>query len=279
MVQVNLEPHLELVNIGINSSQIYDRIKMVIIKICGTNFYTNKNHSKNQKMQKISLYTLQKTKGVNQIMITFENQMRKFLQITAKVKVTSKAQSLYIQLLEFFREKFFPKQIRINNGALQNRTNLSRHQLIDARQELKDLALVDYTAGAGSQSGNYILIDLCNAKLSSIVAVSQKTDATSATLSDLKEIVNDLVDDYKIWGDYILETLNKAISNNTAGIYSNYYTTSQVFLKAKLKFKTSILYKLIYTLKNKPDIQDKQSYILASVANYVREQKQINATN
>lgn len=222
--------------------------------------------------------TTQKTKGVNQ-MITFENQMRKFLQITARVKVTSKAQSLYIQLLEFFREKFFPKEIRINNGALQNRTNLSRHQLIDARQELKDLALVDYTAGAGSQSGNYILIDLCNAKLSSIVAVSQKTEATSATLSDLKEIVNDLVDDYKIWGDYILETLNKAISNNTAGIYSNYYTTSQVFLKAKLEFKTSVLYKLIYTLRNKPDIQDKQSYILASVANYVREQKQITATN
>lgn len=44
-----LEPHLELVNIASNSSQIHDRIKMVIIKICGTNFYTNKNYSKSQK--------------------------------------------------------------------------------------------------------------------------------------------------------------------------------------------------------------------------------------
>ncbi len=35
-----------------NSSQINDRIKMVIIKICGTNFYTNKNYSKSQKNAK-----------------------------------------------------------------------------------------------------------------------------------------------------------------------------------------------------------------------------------
>lgn len=206
-------------------------------------------------------------------MIDFTKQLQKFLMLTETVRVSSNAQCLYMQILNLFHNKFYPTELQIDNIRLHNLTRLSRHQIIDARNELQALSLIKYTNGSGSASGKYVLIDIANLKLNSIIQTSSKTAKTS-TVSDLIKSIDTLPTESKIWANYVLQTLNKAISNNQSGVYNNFYTTSQMFLNAENTLKYNTLNKLIILLRNKPDIENKESYILTVIANAVKQQKQ-----
>lgn len=206
-------------------------------------------------------------------MIDFEQQTRKFLSITQKVKISANAQCLYFQLLYQFRIKFFPKELSLDNMSIHNSTNLSRQQITNARQELQKLALIKYKNGSGSASGKYTMIDITNAKVDSIVEISRQTAPYDA-LKQLQDELGSLTGEYYVWANYILKVLDNAIKENLEGVYSNYYTTSQTFLQAENNLKIDTVTKLITVLKNKPDIQNKEAYILTTIANTIKQQKQ-----
>lgn len=207
-------------------------------------------------------------------MINYEHQINKFLSITQAVKITANAQCLYFQLLNFFRLKFFPESLNIDNISMHNVTRLSRQQMTNARHELQNLALIKYENGLGSASGKYTLIDLTNAKLGSILEISNQKEKPQ-DLADLKATIECLDGENFIWANYILEAINKAISQNKNGVYNNYYATSQTFLQAENNLKFSTINKLITVLKNKPNIADKEAYILTVIANSVKKKKQV----
>lgn len=206
-------------------------------------------------------------------MIEFETQAKKFLTITSATKISSNAQCLYFQLLHNFNQNFFPTTLKLDNMTIHNKTGLSRQQITNARNELKSLTLIDYEAGRGSASGTYTLIDLSNNKINAVIENCDKTEAQIDNLTGLSETLDKLVGENKIYAKLILQTLNDAIKGNKAGVYNNYYSTAQLFLKAKNELKLDIIYRLITVLKNKPDIQNREAYILASLTNYVKQNK------
>lgn len=185
--------------------------------------------------------------------------------------VSANAQALYLQLLNQFRSKFFPNELSIDNMQMHSLTRLSRQQLCNARTELQKLSLLKYAPGSGSASGIYQLIDISKLKLDSIIEISKQNEAEIADLTALKQKVDELAGEYRIWGNYVLQTLNEAIRTNSKGIYNNYYATTQTFLKAQNDLKYDIIYKLIQHLKFRQDISNKQAYILATIANEVKQ--------
>ena len=199
----------------------------------------------------------------------FDSQIRKFLQLTYALPISANAQCLYIQLLHAFRMHLFPDELKIDNMTLHNTTRLSRHQLIDARVELQKISLLCYTPGSGSASGTYKLIDLSNAKIDAIIQISKNNGDEIADLAGLKEQVDKLQGDYKIWGNFVLQTLNKAIKRNSKGVFNNYYVTTQKFLQAQNALQYDTIFKLIQHLKFREDISNKEAYVLATVANSI----------
>lgn len=205
-------------------------------------------------------------------MLNFESLAKKFLSITQAMKISSNAQCLYFQILNFYNSKFWPdKPLEIDNMTIHNVTGLSRKQILFARTELQRIGILYYEKGVGSHSGKYGLIDISNAKIPSIIELENLEDVKIDNLASLGNEVDKLVGDNKIWGHYILRVLQKSIQNNVSGIYANYYTTTQIFLKASDTMKLDTLYKIIMHVKLKPDIQNKEAYILTIVANEVRQ--------
>lgn len=197
----------------------------------------------------------------------FDSQIRKFLQLTDMLQISSHAQCLYIQLLQKFRENIFPDTLKIDNMTIMQVTRLSRRQLIDARTELQGLSLIDYTSGSGSASGTYTMIDISKDKIKNIAQISYYNGSVIANLSDLKEKIKYLKGDFKTWGLYILNVIDKTIKQNVKGVFSNYYVSTQKFLQIKNELQYDTIFKLISQLKYRDDINNKESYILATLAN------------
>ena len=213
-----------------------------------------------------------KTKESNN-MIDFATQARTFLELTTRLKISANAQCLYFQLLNSFMFKTWTNSLKISNIDLHNLTHLSRQQLTNARHELQRLSLIDYKNGAGSGSGEYTLIDLKNAKFDKILENSQKSDAQIADLTALRKSFDNFPEENKIWANFVVTTLEKAIAENRSGIYDNTYVNAQIFLKAKNELQLKTIWKIVTTLKCKPDIIDKESYVLAILANEVEFHK------
>lgn len=205
-------------------------------------------------------------------MLDFQTQAQKFLSITNAIRISSNAQCLYFQLLNFFNQHFWPSSLEIDNMTIYQNTRLSRQQLTNARQELQKLALIKYTNGIGSRAGEYTLIDISKAKLGSVLDISNINDVKIDNITALREQIDCLVGDNLIWGEKILSVLSNAVSNNKSGVYANYYASAQLFLKAEQTIQTNVIYRLIEIMKHKPDIQDRESYILTTITNCVKKQ-------
>ena len=204
-------------------------------------------------------------------MMNFEIMAKKFLSITSAMKISSSAQCLYFQLLNFFDKKFWPEApLEIDNMTIHNNTGLSRQQIKNSRDELQKLGLIFYEKGSGSRSGKYTMIDIQNAQLQSIIDISNINEVKIDNLAALSNEVDKLAGDYRVWGQYILRILQKAIEKNTSGIYNNFYATSQLFLKASDTLKWDTLQKIMSHLRYKPDIQNREAYILTIIANEVK---------
>lgn len=208
-------------------------------------------------------------------MINFETQAQKFLSITSAVKISANAQCLYFQLLNFFNQHFWPSSLEVDNMTMHQCTGLSRQQLTSARQELRKLCLIDYKNGIGSHAGEYTMIDIANAKIGSIIDISNSNEPKIDNLTALTDAVDNLVGDNRIWGHKIISVLSNAVSKNKAGVYANYYVTAQYFLAAEQTIQFNVIYRLIEIMKNKPDIQDRESYILTVIANTVKQKLKI----
>ena len=208
-------------------------------------------------------------------MLDFTRMAQRFLSITNAQKISSNAQCLYFQLLNSLNSHFGESTFELDNITLTHRTGLSRQQITNARNELQKYGLIYYEKGSGSRAGKYTLIDIQNARLDSIIELSNINEPEIDSLTALNEEVDKLVGDNRVWGQYILRTLHNSIQNNTAGIYNNYYATSQLFLKATNTIKFETLQKIIMHLRYKPDIQNREAYILTIIANEVKQlQKQ-----
>lgn len=203
-------------------------------------------------------------------MINFETLATKFLTITEQVKISSNAQCLYFQLLKFFRNNFWLKTLEIDNMRIHHATGLSRKQILFARNELEKLTFIKYNKGSGSKSGTYELIDTTNAKIDSIIAISKLPEAKIDNLRHLSEQVDNLYGESRFWGQYILQVLSNA-TNANSGVYNNFYATTQTFLKAQQTIQIDTIYKLIEIMQNKPDLKDRDAYILTVVANTIKQ--------
>lgn len=206
-------------------------------------------------------------------MIKFEEQARKFLSITGAVQISANAQCLYFQLLNFFNSKGFPNEMQIDNMTIHSKTRLSRQQLTTARHELQKLSLIDYMPGSGSASGKYVLSDIQNAKIDSVMEICKKTDGEIDNLTALNKQVEDLTGDYKLWAKYILKVINDAISKNKHGVYQNYYATTLAFVRAKNTLQFDTLMNITKQLIWKPDIKNRDAYILTCISNEVKNNR------
>lgn len=203
--------------------------------------------------------------------MNFNNTARKFLSLTNVVEISSDAQCMYFQILNIYNSKYWPEEpIEIENGLMHKRTGLSRHQILDARNELQSLGLIYYQKGSGSRGGKYTLINIENAKLDSIVELTKVNEVKIDNLAELKKQLDNMPGDFKVYGYQVLSVLNHAIENNASGVYGNYYTTSQMFLKSSDTLKLEVIEKCIKCLKYKADIQNPESYILSIIANEVK---------
>lgn len=207
-------------------------------------------------------------------MIDYEQQIIKFVKITSVVKISCHAQTLYLHLLTEFRHKFFPKELKVDNKLLYSATGLSRKQLCCARVELQQLNLLYYNKGAGSSSGTYIIIDLSQNRIQDICAdikdIKIPKEPKIANLTDFSKQFDNLPEEDRFYGQFVCNVLYKALQKQQTGVFANSYATAQTFLTASNELTLPVVYKLIITLKNKPDIQDKTAYTLAVLANFAQ---------
>ncbi|MGN1221921.1 MAG: hypothetical protein ACI4TT_01645 [Christensenellales bacterium] len=201
----------------------------------------------------------------------FDSQIRKFLLITKVKSISAHAQCLYLQLLDAFKSNLFPTELKLDNMAIHRLTHLSRQQIRNARNELQNLSLLNYTNGRGSASGSYQLIDISNANINSIIDISCDNDGKITNLNNIQKEINKLENPWKFWGLYTLDVLKKAIKSNAKGIYNNYYATTQTFLKARNDFQIELIHKIVKQLEYRNDIINKEAYILAVIANEVKQ--------
>lgn len=211
-------------------------------------------------------------------MMNFETLAKKFLQLSTLKKISSNAQCLYFQLLNFFQCHFWQKEpLEVDNMQIHYVTNLSRQQISNARNELEQLGLIKYIKASGSRAGKYELIDISSANLKSIIAVSNLSEAKIDNLAVLSKQVDDLNGEYRFWGEYILQVLTKSTQQASDGVYNNFYATTQVFLKAQQTVQIETIYKLIEIMKNKPDLINRDAYILTVIANTVKDKLHASA--
>lgn len=120
-------------------------------------------------------------------MIDYENQLRKFFKITKAVHISPQAQTLYFQLISYFDSKFWPQSLKLDNITIYHSTELSRQALARARKELQKLALISYTPGTGSASGEYVVFDLSQKSVKDLITdekfLYNQPDAEIANLS------------------------------------------------------------------------------------------------
>lgn len=218
-------------------------------------------------------------------MIYYSIQLRKFNKITQFVKISSNAQTLYFHILSNFDSRFYPEVLKIDNESLYKSTGLSREQLRRARYELQKLALIDYSKGSGSSSGIYIIFDLQQKDLSEICKdclYLEENASDKPKIGDLNKFAkqfDNLVGENKIYADLIIHTLKKALTKQQTGIFSGSYTTAQTFITAKNELTLETMYKLITTLTHKPNIQNKEAYILATLKNEAKRVKDTEKFN
>ena len=218
-------------------------------------------------------------------MIDYALQLRKFNQIAQLVKISANAQALYFHILSNFDSNYYPEMLKLDNRSLHKSTQLSREKLRKARLELQKLSLIDYSKGSGSASGIYIIFDLQQKDLKEICkdCLYLEENAFKPKIDDFnkfaRQLDNSLTGDSKILAQLILNTLKKALTNQQTGIFNGSYTAAQTFITAKNELTIETIYKLIATLKNKPNIQNKEAYILATLKNeaeHIRDKEQFN---
>lgn len=201
----------------------------------------------------------------------FTKLAQKFLSLTGALEISANAQCLYFQLLYTFYSKFGSATFELDNMTLASRTKLSRQQIRNARLELQNYGFIYYENGSGSRAGKYTVIDIENLKNNSIIDLSKLNDVKIDNLAALSREVDNLSGDWRIWGQYIIKVLRDSIQNNKSGVYANYYATSQLFLKASDAIKFDTLQKIITYMQYKPDIQNREAYILTIIANEVKQ--------
>lgn len=208
-------------------------------------------------------------------MIDYEQQMLRFIKLSNELKLSSGAQVLYFHLATLARSKFYSNTFKIDNITLCDRANISTEKMRRARKELVAQTLIDYQSGSGSASGEYTIIDLLNS------SEEKNKETTSIKLNEAEidninrktRVFEDFSKDKRIMARYIYEILQKAIKNQTAGVFGGYYENAQKFINAKSVVTAPFILKLITLLEEKKDIRDLPSYILTSVSNFVRENK------
>lgn len=203
--------------------------------------------------------------------INYEQQLKKFWKVTNTVKLSSNAQCLYFQLLNLFNNNFWCKELKISNLELQKLTNLSRHQIINARLELQEYSLLKFTNGIGSAPCTYLMVDITELNELSLIPkyIFNENEAKIDNLERIsKEHREKLTGTTLIYFDLVINTLKKAIKDNKSGKYGNFYTTTQMFLNCEYTITFDIINKLISVLSCKDiTIHNKEAYILTTIAN------------
>lgn len=206
--------------------------------------------------------------------INYELQLKKFWKVTNAVKLSSNAQCLYFQLLNLFNNNFWCHELKISNLDLQKLSNLSRHQITDARIELQKYSLIKFTNGTGSAPCTYTMIDITELNELSIIP-NYQFDENNAKIDNLerisKEHKENLTGTTLIYFNLILKTLKKAITDNKSGKYGNFFATTQMFLNCDYTLTFDTINKLISVLSCKNNvIHNKEAYILTTIANEMK---------
>lgn len=213
-------------------------------------------------------------------MIDYQLQLRRFFKVVKSAKISSQAQTLYYNLLSFFDEVCYPTNLKIDNQSLYKSTRLSHEQLRLARLELQKLALINYTPGSGSASGSYTIFDLQQIELKQLCADCRELEnsALPQTLSidQFASKFDYLNEENKLYLHLICDTLKKALSGQQSGIFAGSYETARTFIIAKNELVQETIHKLIITLRSKPNITNKEAYILTVLQN---EAKNIRINN
>ncbi len=209
-------------------------------------------------------------------MLSFNLQAKKFLTLTEKFKISSKAQALYFQLLNIFEKHLWRAKLKINNSTLHQTTSLSRLELNRARQELCRLHLIQFTAGSGSAAGEYIIFDISQKKVDDIyenIKIASENEAEFDNLRHLAENCKNLCEEKRFWAEYIINVLRGTIEDQRYGVFANDYIIAQEFLKLSEEVTFEQIKKLIITLEHNESIYNKPAYILTCLKNCIAEGK------
>lgn len=243
---------------------------------------TISSSSHTEKLSLFSTKKLNKSKtfeGVKK-MIDYALQLRKFSKVVKSVKISSSAQTLYFNLMSFFDERCFPTTLKIDNATLYRSTRLSHEQLRKARLELQKLALIDYSQGKGSSSGSYIMFNLELVNLKDLCADCRELELLSEPktldIAQFAKKFDYLSDRDQVYLNLICETLKKALLDQQSGIFAGTYETARAFITAKNELVQDTIHKLIFTLRNKADINNKQAYILTVLKNEAKTIREKN---
>ena len=208
-------------------------------------------------------------------MIDYEQQLIRFMQLATEINLSSGAQLLYFHLITLIRTRFYANTFKIDNETLSKRANISLSKLKRSRNELQAQSLIDYKSGGGSASGEYTIIDLLN------VSKATNKNYMNENLTDVEiDLINRNIKHFdafsnetKTMARFIYEVVQKAIKNQSAGVFGNKFQSVQQFINAKSVITAPFIFKLTKQIEGKKDIRDLPSYILTAVSNFVDENK------
>ncbi len=208
-------------------------------------------------------------------MLNYELQLTKFAKIAAIAELSSDVQTLYFQLMSQFKYRYFPDSLKLDNITLHNCTQLPFERLRRARAKLQKLELISYTSGGGSAPGEYIIFDLSKKEYKNLVTDVKRLnllpDVKIASKIDILKSFEQFPKENKFYAEFIYRVLEKALKNQQTGIYANEYMTAIDFLKASTELTIPFIFKLTETFKYKPDIENKEAYVLACLTNFTKE--------
>lgn len=90
--------------------------------------------------------------------MNYLRQLNAFNELKMTNPVSANAQCLYLNLLHVNNRNHWKEEFSVSNSYMMALTCLSRQALDRARNELKQKGFIEYTKGAGSQAGTYLIV-------------------------------------------------------------------------------------------------------------------------